>query len=118
MVQTAASTYATCKLEEGNDCSLSSFGNKPTLVYPGGETRCFNGDEYAFAVVPGDTDKLLFYFEGGGACWELDGHVVESCTKDLLGAVQDSGYGLGVQDMADPRNPFRNYTVVEPLYCS
>src|SRR5688572_33342387 len=36
---------------------------------PGGETKCAKGGEYAFSVRPGAKDKLLVWFEGGGACW-------------------------------------------------
>src|SRR5690349_7759662 len=41
-----------------------------TWIYPGGDTECALGGEYRFLVRPGDTDKLLIHFEGGGACWD------------------------------------------------
>lgn len=37
----------------------------PTLVFPGGRTRCLFSAEpdYAFQVFRGDPDKLLVYFQ-------------------------------------------------------
>jgi len=86
-------------------------------VYPGGKTRCFDGGAYAFAVVPGDKDKLLFYFEGGGACWEAKGNVVRQCTEGMDYGIQTTGLGTGIQNRTNPNNPLRSYTVVEPIYC-
>lgn len=115
--------YAECRMAESDSgCSLESMGGKPTLVYPGGETKCINGDEYAFAVTPGDTDKLLYYFQGGGACWEANGaygkQVVQQCTASLQNGIASTGFGQGVQDMSNDQNPFKSYTIVEPIYCS
>lgn len=119
--QQSSNPYEKCYLAVSN-CSLAELRGKPTLVYPGGGTGCLNGDEYAFAVVPGDADKLLYYFEGGGACWEANGAVgkqtVWMCIDSLADAIGSSGYGYGVQNFSDPRNPFAAYTVVEPLYCA
>lgn len=59
-------TYSCCNLTETETCSLSSMPkDKTMLVLPGGETRCIYSDStpYAFQVVPGDSDKLVFYFQ-------------------------------------------------------
>jgi len=113
--------YETCSLES-SDCSLESMDGKPTVVFPGGKTKCINGDDYAFAVVPGDTDKLLYYFEGGGACWEANGafgkQVVQQCTDSLESGIWTTGLGTGVQNRDKEENPFRKYTVIEPIYCA
>lgn len=112
--------YGSCSLSD-SECNLKDLEG-PTLVYPGGDTECLHGDDYAFAVTPGDTDKLLYMFQGGGACWEANGafgkQVIMQCTPDLQSAVVTSGSGHGVQNRARSDNPFRSYTVVELLYCS
>lgn len=115
-----AANFANCSLSEC-DCPLWKMRG-PTLVYPGGETKCINGDDYAFLVIPGAWNKLLFYFEGGGACWESNGAfgkvVVRQCSESLQDAFHWYGYGRGVLNSTDKRNPFRGYTTVQLLYCS
>lgn len=115
-------TYEKCSMNS-SDCSLESMDGKPTLVYPGGHgTSCIYGGPYAFAVVPGSVDKLLYYFQGGGACWEANGavgkQVVLHCTDTLSWAITTSGLNYGIQNRSNEANPFKEYTVVEPLYCS
>lgn len=34
-----------------------------------GDTTCSDGSPYQFFVRPGDPDKLAFYLQGGGGCW-------------------------------------------------
>ncbi|CAE7623932.1 unnamed protein product, partial [Symbiodinium microadriaticum] len=60
------------------------------------------------------TDKLLFYFQGGGACWDKASTVtVPLCTTD------SSPSGLnGIFDRTNTANAYRDYTVVQVLYCS
>ncbi len=36
---------------------------------PGGETTCSDGSPFRFFARPGDPEKLLVYFQGGGGCW-------------------------------------------------
>ena len=74
--------HAECVMSESNRCAFSSM-RQPTLVYPGGETRCAfdDGDgrnaTYRFQVVPGKHrhNKVLLMFQGGGGCFSA-----ESCT--------------------------------------
>jgi hypothetical protein len=64
-------------------------------------------------VVPGASDKLLFYFQGGGACWD------EMSTKAHLCTTRATPLpGLGVFDRSNEKNKFRDYTIVNVLYCS
>mmetsp|Transcript_79889 Transcript_79889/g.193589 ORF Transcript_79889/g.193589 Transcript_79889/m.193589 type:complete len:442 (-) Transcript_79889:106-1431(-) len=114
----AVQSYAKCSLDS-SDCSLDSMKGKPTLVYPGGETKCFNGDAYAFAVVPGDADKLAFFFEGGGACWAgYGGMAILQCTSGMADGIRTTGLGVGIQNSSKASNPFKSFTIIEPIYCS
>lgn len=118
---TSKGPYSSCDLSS-TSCALDTLDG-PTLIYTGGDTRCINADAYAFAVVPGSPDKVLYYFQGGGACWEAEGvtgkkHQVWQCTDSLQAAEASSGLGHGVQDFQNDKNPFKNYTVVNALYCS
>jgi hypothetical protein len=39
-----------------------------TKIEPGGETICSTGTPYAYYVHPGTVNRLVVYFDGGGAC--------------------------------------------------
>lgn len=89
--------------------------DETTLVYPGGDTRCIFSDStpFAFQVVPGDGDKLLFYLQGGGACWDEASTKLGLCTTDA--SPQDL---VGVFDRESDGNRFGSHTIVNVLYCS
>jgi len=64
-------------------------------------------------VIPGDSDKLLFYFQGGGACWDLVSSKAGLCTAD-----SSPQSPVGVFSRTDDRNKFKDFTIVHVLYCS
>ena len=75
-----------CNVTTTETCSISNFPkDQSTLVLPGGETRCIYSysTPFAFQVIPGDSDKLLFYFQGGGACWDKATTDNPVCTNDV-----------------------------------
>ncbi len=86
---------------------------------PAGDTLCTDGSEYRFFVKPGIRSDLLFYLQGGGACWSR-----EHCDPELEPAMTINTAGLdlsrydGIFNFENPQNPFRNYTVVFVPYCS
>jgi len=86
---------------------------------PGGDTICSDGSDYSFFVKQGEPDKLMFYLEGGGACW--DG---ANCDPDLQPSYQvnlaatDPANAHGILAFDHPENPFADYTVVYAPYCS
>ena len=84
------------------------------------DTVCGNGSQYKFYVRDSETsNNLLFYFEGGGACWTYGG-----CTGEagILGAANPNGiiddymdelkqkYATPLVNGADPGLPFRSRT--------
>jgi hypothetical protein len=90
------------------DCALSKLIPEP----------------FRFFVQPGESDKLLIYHDGGGACWESN-----TCVSPLVS--QDPTYDPritenennlvaagGVLDRTNPRNPFKNWTKVFIPYCT
>lgn len=96
-------------------CQLEDMPyNRTVLVYPGGPTRCLNGDPYAFTVRRGRTDKLLVYFQGLGACWDTFSKVHLTCADSIQ--VQD--HGLAGLTTRQENNSFRDYTTVLVQSCS
>ena len=98
-----------CRLSDGA-CNLSSFPkDKTTLVYPGGESRCIfsTSTDYSFQIIPGDSDKVLLYFQGGGACWNKFSTSSTFCTTDAI-----PNDLVGVFDHSNNANPYKSYTVI------
>lgn len=112
-----------CSLEKSN-CKFGTFPtDRSVLVFPGGETRCIKSKSmpYAFEVTKGKKDKVLFYFQGGGCCWNQQTTRASSsfidntfCSTEAIPWTPK----YGVFDRADPRNKFSDFTIINVLYCS
>jgi len=89
--------------------------------YEGRELKatCIEGTPYAYFVQRGTVNKLLYYFQGGGACWDQLTCGVPVC-KDTVDPVRDnpSGVSTGFADLNNPDNPFRDWHKVFVSYCS
>lgn len=112
--------FSECRIGDGSDCAVGDLPG-PTLVYPGGDAVCFDGSPYAFIVVPGASDKMLFMFQGGGQCWEAavpGGQPGLLCQQTLEQAVSKSCFKSGIIDFTDKRNAFAEHTLVYLMYCS
>lgn len=106
-----------CHLNSENDCRLSDFKGEVVSVYPGGKTECMDPNSpYRFVVYPGATDRVLIYFQGGGACWNrFTSRTKSFCNQD---AEEYNRGSFGVFERREPSNPYRDYTLVYVLYCS
>ncbi len=92
-----------------------------TLV-PGGDTICSRGTPYQFFVRKADnpTDKLMIYFQGGGACWNALTCRAEGGTfDDSVGTLEEEVLSYdGVFNYGNPANPLIDYNVVFIPYCT
>lgn len=93
-----------------------------TSIAPGGDTVCSNGTPFNFFVRPADPERLLIFFNGGGACWFAQ---ICDVTSPVVTYVpfaelpQNSPEpGSGIFDLANPENPFADYTMVFVPYCT
>jgi len=86
-----------------------------TVVFPGGKTRCIfsTSTDFSFQVWPGATDQLLFYFQGGGACWDESSTISHLCTENTI--PQDE---VGIFNRTDPNNKYSTYTIIHVMYCT
>jgi len=95
-------------------------------IAPGGETRCSTGTPYRFHVRQGADDRLMVFFNGGGACWS-------AATCDISGASggkptyrpfanaeagNDPREYDGAFAVDNPQNPFRGWSQVFVSYCT
>ncbi len=90
-----------------------------TPVTPGGDALCARGIPYTFFVRAGDPDKLLIYFEGGGACWNDETCALNSGLFDeVVEGNEAAAYSQGIFDPVNPENPLVGYTTVFVTYCT
>lgn len=88
-------------------------------IATGGDTICSRGTDYSFFVRPADGEKLMIYFEGGGACWDENNCSVEGATfTDAVAPLNENSYQTGMFDANNPNNPVADYNVVVVPYCT
>lgn len=93
-----------------------------TEIVPGGDCQCADGAEFSFFVREANPDKVMFFLEGGGACFDP---VTCAFTHDPsttydwdIGPDDDPATMGGIFDFTDPDNPFADYSVVYVPYCT
>ncbi|MEM9730334.1 MAG: pectin acetylesterase-family hydrolase, partial [Myxococcota bacterium] len=79
--------------------------------------QCVQGSEYRYFARRGSENKLLIYYQGGGACWNGLTCGIPTCRAQPNDNL-DEFAAEGFFDLSDERNPFRNWNVVFVTYCS
>jgi hypothetical protein len=126
--------------------SLVDYSNY-TGQFPQLRPLCSRGTPYMYFVKRGsgaDANKLLMYYQGGGACWDgttcatstgaFDDNVDQTCVggSNNGGACQANSAcpggvcshdnpsltTTGFGDLSNPDNPFRNWSAVFIAYCT
>ncbi len=88
-------------------------------IVPGGDCQCSDGSEFSFWVREANREKVVFYLQGGGACFSAETCAPDSELYDPAIDGTDDPTGLGgMFDFADARNPFGDYSVVFVPYCT
>jgi len=70
---------------------------------------CLRGTEYTVDTRPGDSDELVIFLQGGGACW-----------ADFCSAFEETNFLAGQGGILDPTlegNPIADWDVVYLPYC-
>ena len=92
------------------------------VEYEGKDFRpiCSRSTPYSFFVRRGNSNKLLMYYQGGGACWDsLTCSDAAGAFDDEVTAADNPGnQGAGFADYDNPNNPFADYNVVFVSYCT
>jgi len=104
---------------------IDANGNVRT-IFP----RCSGGpmpdgtldsSEYSFFFKRGKSDKLVVFFEGGGACWDTatcnssirpDGAYIPTLVQTIPGKLN------GIFDQANHDNPLRKHSILYIPYCT
>jgi hypothetical protein len=84
---------------------------------------CIKDTPYSFFVKRGTVNKLLMYYQGGGACWEQLTCSIPVCDANVKtdagsGTDNPNFGGNGFADQSNPNNPFKDWNVVFISYCS
>jgi hypothetical protein len=72
-INSEVQSTVTCTFSDTEDCNLGDMTvDESVVVQPGGLTRCIysTSGPFQFQVIKGDSDKVLYYYQGGGACWD------------------------------------------------
>jgi len=94
--------------EPGNE--VSYLGG--TLV-----PQCQDSSPFTFLAKRGSVNKLLVYYDGGGACWDTQTCGFPTCTQTAdptPPVLAGSGFG----DFTHPDNPFKDWHLIRLRYCS
>jgi hypothetical protein len=128
----AGSMDAGVDLTGGNAIDLASSDLYPIVApadtwtfVPVGGSVCDDGSDTGIGVRTGASDKLMVFFDGGGACGDYASCYQANTAKhgpfgpaDLDAIVPLLTAGSTVFDRTDTRNPFRDYTMVWIPYCT
>jgi hypothetical protein len=88
------------------------------------EPMCWDGNPWVFFVKRGSVNKLVMYYQGGGACWN---HVTCAGVPPIVGPTfkQSTGPGdnpanatTGFANLDHPDNPFAEWNQVFVPYCT
>jgi hypothetical protein len=99
----------------------TSMGTWQKVIAPS-SCKCSDGSTFHYWIHRGDPKKVLFYLEGGGACFSA---ATCSGPKPTFTAsiAHDTGpnskeLGNGIFNLTDSRNPVRDFTMVVVPYCT
>jgi hypothetical protein len=86
------------------------------------EAVCADGSEPSFMERPAAADKVVLYFEGGGACFSaascaFEGDEATYFSSSLASAEWLADRG-GIFDLANPENPLADHSFVYVPYCT
>ncbi|MEI8241333.1 MAG: pectin acetylesterase-family hydrolase, partial [Actinomycetota bacterium] len=83
------------------------------------DCMCSDGSGFTYFVRKADPNKVLFFLEGGGACFSKDTCSPDSTTfKHNLDGTAGMTDTDGIFDFTNPQNPFANYSMVFVPYCT
>jgi hypothetical protein len=84
------------------------------FIHGRGKTGCARGRPFGFWTRLQNLRRLLIYFEGGGGCFSYETCAPGSRWFDpVVNRMDDPRrWAVGILDLTDPRNPFRDWSIV------
>lgn len=88
------------------------------IIQPGGETQCARDTPYQFFVRDvAESNNLMIYFQGGGACWNAVSCREGGTFDDAVNDDELDRYN-GIFDFTNEANPIADYDIVFIPYCT
>lgn len=104
------------------DAEFQTISPVGPIEYEGREyfPQCSRGTPYHFFAKRGSVNRLLVYYQGGGACWDQLTCGVPTCDAavDPTGSDNPNSRNSGFGDLSNPANPFRDWNILFIPYCS
>ena len=85
---------------------------------PGRDCQCGDGADFRFYSRVADPEKVLLFFQGGGACFSLATCNPDDPSYTTVATGLQPESGSGVFDFENPDNPFRDWSMVFVPYCT
>jgi hypothetical protein len=83
------------------------------------DCMCANGSPFHFYLREASPTKVLFFLEGGGACFSAQMCTPGSGTySENISPLSQLENSAGIFDFTNPENPFADYSVVYVPYCT
>jgi hypothetical protein len=103
-----------------SDTQFMTITPTGTTSYEGNQITpvCMEGSPYSFFVKRGSVNKLLMYYQGGGACWEQLTCSIPVCDPSVNQGDNPQNASSGFFDLDNPNNPFKDWNIVFVAYCS
>ena len=102
-----------------NPSDQPAFSTTWETVDAPSDCMCADGSAFHFYVREASPTKVLFYLEGGGACFSGEMCKPGSGTySENIAPVSRLTDAPGIFDFANPENPFADYSVVYVPYCT
>ncbi len=100
-----------------------SPGENDGVQYAGETLKpvCSHGDPYHFFVKRGSLNKVVMYYQGGGACWSYNTCItlgVFDQDVNPSGSDNPNNTTTGFGDLTNPNNPFKDWNIVFVAYCT
>jgi hypothetical protein len=110
--------------DDAGAAATTAVDQKWKKVVPGGDCECADGSEFAFFERRADPTKVVFFLDGGGACFDA-----ESCAFTGLGTGGEASYDWsifgedparegGIFNFARADNPFLDYSFIYVPSCT
>ena len=88
-------------------------------VAGGDDCMCADGSDYSFWVREADPERVVFYLEGGGACFTAATCSFTDGTYSVTTGESDDPTGAGgIFDFSNPANPLAGSSFVGAPYCT
>ncbi|MEM9203767.1 MAG: pectin acetylesterase-family hydrolase [Actinomycetota bacterium] len=87
-------------------------------VMAGDDCACSDGSPYSYWVREADPDKVMLFFDGGGACFSAETCNPETATYSVQADDDLNEFSTGVFDLDNPANPLGDWSMIFMPYCT